>query len=148
MRPKAFPERTLVMSKKITTATPPTGYNKEQGWYRNTSICVDLKTILRSDRTMKSEKEYPGVLRRDVECEEFHYSEHYTFVETLPQGAEKRNPHVFMGEYITITRKDDGSLRPNFKALQISDGFPVDSFALEVANEIRQALTGLIGKSK
>ena len=136
------------MSKKITTATPPTGYNKEQGWHRNTHLCVNLKTFLRGDCFAKAGKNYLGVLCHDELCEEFRYEDHFTFVETLPQGPEKRNPQVFSGRYVTLTRWDDGSYRPNFKALQISDGFPVDSFALEVASEIRQALTGLIGKSK
>ena len=30
----------------------------------------------------------------------------------------KRNPRVFNGEYITVTRRDDGSLRPNFKPIK------------------------------
>ena len=64
---EAFPERTLVMSKKITTTTPPTDYNKEQGWHTNTDLGCDVKTILRSDRKMKVGKEYQGVLRRDSE---------------------------------------------------------------------------------
>ena len=116
------------------------------GWYHNTALCVNLKTILRSDRKMKSEKEYPGVLRLDVECEEFRYDEHYTFVETLPPTAGKRNPRVFEGEHITVTRRDDGSPHPNFKELRVDKDFSIDGYALEVANEIRQALTGLIGK--
>ena len=33
-----------------------------EGWHRNTDLAVDLKTILRSDRTMKTDKEYLGVL--------------------------------------------------------------------------------------
>ena len=51
-----------------------------------------------------------GVLRRDSEAviDEFLCRDaHYTFVETLPQ-TEKRNPQVFVGKYITITRRDDG----------------------------------------
>ena len=34
-----------------------------KGWHRTTDLAVDLKTILRSDRTMKTGKEYQGVLR-------------------------------------------------------------------------------------
>ena len=86
---------------------------------------MDVKTLLRSDRRMKAGKEYLGVLRRDSEAqvEEFHYYDpHYTFVETLPLST-KRNPQVFNGQYITITRRDDGSLRPNFKPLRIDEDF-------------------------
>ena len=103
-----------------------------------------MKTILRSDRTMKVEKEYQGILRRDVNSDEFHYDEHFTFVETLPQTAGKRNPHVFDGKYITVTRRDDGSLRLNFKELPKGANFNLERFALGVYNELCLALGGLI----
>ena len=132
------------MSKKITTTTPPATYNKEQGWHHNTALGCDLKTILRSDRTMKVEKEYQGILRRDVNIDEFHYDEHFTFVETLPQTAGKRNPHVFDGKYITVTRRADGSLRLNFKELKTGEGFSLEGYALGVYNELCMALYGLV----
>ena len=119
-----------------------------QGWHPNTELSVDVKTLLRSDRRMKAGKEYLGVLRRDSEAqvEEFHYCDpHYTFVETLPLST-KRNPQVFNGQYITITRRDDGSLRPNFKPLRIDEDFTVDGYAIGVCNELRQALNGLVEK--
>lgn len=141
---EAFPERTLVMSKKITTTTPPTEYNMEQGWNRNTHLSVDLKTLLRSDSKMKAGKNYQGILRRDEICEEFRYDEHFTFVETVPQTAGKRNPHVFDGQYITVTRRDDGSLRLNFKELPKGANFNLERFALGVYNELCMALGGLI----
>ena len=68
-----------------------------------------------------------------------------TFVEALP-WTMKRNPCVFRGRLISVTRRDDGSLRPNFKPLRLNDGFTVDGYALEVANEIREALSGLVEK--
>lgn len=111
---------------------------------KNTILCCDLKTILSSDRTMKAGKEYPGVLRRDVNIDEFHYDEHYTFVETVPQTAGKRNPHVFDGKYITVTRRADGSLRLNFKELKTGEGFSLEGYALGVYNEICMALYGLV----
>jgi len=111
---------------------------------KNTILCCDLKTILSSDRIMKVEKEYQGILRRDVEIDEFHYDEHFTFVETVPQTAGKRNPHVFDGKYITVTRRDDGSLRLNFKELPKGADFNLERFALGVYNEICMALYGLV----
>ena len=131
------------MSKKITTTTPPAEYKKEQGWNRNTALCCNLKTYLRSDCSMKQEKEYMGVLRRDVECEEYRYDEHFTFIETLPLMV-KRNPQVFDGRYITITRRDDGSLRPNFKPMPTAARLGVDNYAFEVYRELRGALKGLL----
>ena len=144
MRRRAFPERTLVM-KKITAKTSLNIINKEHGQqHRNTHLCVSLKTIMQHDCNMKPGKDYQGVLRRDVECEEFHYDEHYTFVETLPWNG-KRNPRVYNGRFISVTRRDDGSLRLNFKPLRMEAAdFTVDSYALGVCNEIREALEGLV----
>ena len=54
------------------------------GWHKNTELCVNVKTMLLSDVRMKVGKSYQGVLRRDVECEDYRYDEQFTFVETLP----------------------------------------------------------------
>ena len=113
-----------------------------QGWHRNTELSVDLKTILRSDRRLKAGKDYQGILRRDVESEEFYYDEHYTFVETLPWSS-KRNPHLFRGKYITVTRRDDGSLRLNFRPVKMDEGFSLERYAIGVSNELLWALEGL-----
>ncbi len=112
-----------------------------KGWQRNTALCVNLKTVLRGDSRMKAGKEYLGVLRRDVECEDFYYDEHYTFVETLPWSM-KRNPHVFNGKFISVTRRDDGTYRLNFKELPAD--MKVERYALGVYNEICMALGGLV----
>ena len=114
-----------------------------KGWHRNTELAVNLKTILRSDRTMKTGKEYLGVLRRDVDCEEFRYDAHYTFVETQP-WTEKRNPRVFRGKYITVTRRSDGTLRLNFRPVKMDRGFNVVLYAVGVSNELMWALEGLV----
>lgn len=135
------------MSKKITTTIPPTEYNKEQGWKSNTDICMDVKTFLRSDNMTKPGKDYHGILRRDVECEEFRYEEHYTFIELSEGSAQKRNPRVYDGRRITITQGDDGQLRPNFKHLpQLDADITIDDYAFEVMSELRQALKGLVGQ--
>ena len=118
-----------------------------QGWNRSTELCVDLKTILHSDSVMTTGKEYRGILRRDsdAEIEEFRcHDPHYTFVETVPPTADKRNPHLFVGEYITITRRDDGTLRPNFKPMKVGADFNLERFALGVYNELCMALYGLV----
>ncbi|MBO4811921.1 MAG: hypothetical protein J5552_10245 [Prevotella sp.] len=119
------------------------------GWHANTDLGCDLKTMLRGDVRMKVGKDYPGVLKLDSDAivDDFLYRDpHYTFVETVPLTASKRNPHVFDGEYLTVTRRDDSSLRLNFKELKMSAGFSVERFALGVCNEICLALGGLIGE--
>lgn len=110
----------------------------------NTHPNVDLKTLLRSDSKMKAGKNYQGILRRDEEIEEFRYDEHFTFTETVPQKDGRRNPHVFDGKFITVTRRDDGSLRLNFKELKTGEDFDLERYALGVYNEICLALAGLI----
>ena len=113
----------------------------------NTLLCIDLKTSLRGRGYLMPGKDYIGVLRRDVASMEYGLeADHYTFVEMLPRLSTdgKRNPHVFEGEYITVTRRDDGTYRPNFKPMRTRPGFSVDGYALAVCNELRQALKGLV----
>ena len=117
-----------------------------KGWHRNTDLAVDLKTILHSDTYMKTGKEYQGVLRRDqdAEIEDFRCRDaHYTFVETLP-WTTKRNPHVFRGRYISITRRDDGTLRPNFRPVKMDGDFSPERYAIGVSNELLWAQEDLI----
>ena len=120
-----------------------------RGWHRNTDLGCDLKTILSSDTSMQTGKEYQGVLRRDNDTivEEFICKDaHYTFIETLPQNAYRRNPRLYDGEFITLTRWNDGSIRLYFKKLKTDADFSVDGYALAVCNELRQALKGLVEK--
>ena len=111
----------------------------EQVWNRNTDLCMDVKTILRSDRVTMVGKSYPGVLTRDTD-------DHYTFTETVQACVEKRNPQVYRGKHITVTRKDDGTYRPNFRPVKVGAGFNVGRYAAGVANELLWALEGLIGE--
>ncbi len=119
--------------------------NNRKGCYKNTALCCYLKTVLQSDRVMKAGKAYQGMLRRDVETDEFLFDEHFTFVETMPQ-VEKRNLRVFDGNYITITRRDDGTLRPNLKPIKNWENFNAADYAINVGNELLWALEGLIEK--
>ena len=121
--------------------------NNEKVWHTNTDLGCDLKTILCSDRRMKQGKDYQGVLRLDAEGDVDEYlttDTHYTFVETRPWSM-KRNPRVFNGKFISITRQEDGTLRPNFKPMpKLDANFSVERYALAVYNEICMALYGLV----
>ncbi|MBO4672966.1 MAG: hypothetical protein J5616_01260 [Bacteroidaceae bacterium] len=112
----------------------------QEGWNKNVDLCMDVMTFLRNDRITQLSKDYAGVLTRDGEdC--------YTFVEsTFPSTSERRNVHLYEGDHITCTKSLNGSLRLNFKNLKIGSDFSVDSYAFEVADEIRQALNGLVEK--
>jgi hypothetical protein len=118
-----------------------------EGWHLDTEFACDLKTILSSDTRMKTGREYRGVLKRDSDTmvDEFLYRDpHYTFIETLPPAASRRNPRLFDGKHITLTRWTDGSIRLYFKKMRTNTDFSIDGYAFEVANEIRQALKGLV----
>ena len=121
----------------------------QKGWHRNTELSVDLKTMLRSDKRMQTGKEYQGVLRRDSDAfiDDFVCRDaHFTFVETQPWTC-KRNPRVFKGRYITITRRQDGTLRPNFRPVKMDAGFSPERYAAGVATELMWALEGLVGEN-
>ena len=70
------------------------------------------------------------------------------FVETVPQTLEKRNPQFFRGEFITITRRFDGTYRPNFRPMKVGADFSVEKYAADVANELLWALGGLVGEER
>lgn len=109
----------------------------------NSLLCIDLKTNLQNDVLLKPGKTYHGILKRDVKSEDFRYDELYVFTETLPWSS-KRNPRLFDGRYISVTRNRDGSLRLNFKHFETGAGFNVGRYALWVYNEICMALEGLV----
>ena len=105
------------------------------GWFRNTDLCVDIKTFLCRDRIAKIGKNYAGVLCRDTD-------DHYSFVETATPVANAiiRNPHVFEGKYINVTRRmKDGHIRFNFKEVDFGGRFNPMSFAIGVMKEIIMA---------
>lgn len=107
--------------------------------FPNTEPCVDVKFFTFKQGRLEVGTTLPGILTRDGE-------EHFTFRETQTSTAGKRNQQVFYGKFITITRRDDGTLRPNFKPVKMEKGFSASSYATGVANELLWALTSLLGK--
>ncbi len=112
-----------------------------RGWNRNTDFCMDVKTLLRSDRITRIGKVYQGLLRLDDRY-------HYTFTETQAVKTQRRNPRIYDGRYVTLTLQADGSLRPNLRQVKISAGFDVDDYILGVRNELRSAFKGLVEESE
>ena len=108
--------------------------------HHNTDLCVDLKTQLCYDRIAMIGKDYLGVLSRDQEF-------HYTFKEVPSVLVPvKRNPRVFVGKTITVTRRDDGSYRLNFRPTRLDRRLDIARYATTVGNEVLWALTSLVGK--
>ena len=106
------------------------------GWFRNTELCSDLKTYLCFDRIAKIGKVYKGLLRRDSD-------DHFSFFEcrcSASANAIIRNPHVFEGKYINVTRRlTDGHIRFNFKEVDFGGRFNPMGFAIGVMKEIIMA---------
>ena len=112
---------------------------KDFNFYPNTELGINLKLITREPGRMPEGKCLEGTITRDSE-------DHYTFLETLPPTAYKRNPRVFNGRYITVTLKKDGTLQPNFKPIKEDKGFSAFEYARGVANELLWALESLLEK--
>ena len=124
-----------VLPKEATAAKGQTTVKVVKGWYPNTDLCVDIKTFLRDDRNTKIGKDYTGMLQRDSD-------DHYLFVETAQpaSAACKRNPRLFDGKYISVTRRmKDGHTRFNFKEVDFGGRFNPLSFAIGVMKEIIKA---------
>ena len=112
---------------------------------KNTILCCNLKTKLQNDALMKPGKEYKGILKRVLLNENYFFdNEYYEFLETVSPMVERRNPHVFIGKFITITKRTDGGLRLNFRPMMIGPDFSVDSYVVGVALELHQAIDNLI----
>lgn len=107
---------------------------------KNTELCVDLKTILLEDRIAEMGKKYVGVIKKDKE-------DHFLFVE-MAAKKWKRNPHLFEGKYITITLRDDGSLRLNFKPVEVPNEMFLNAvFCSNVYQELLKGLDSLVEKN-
>lgn len=113
----------------------------------NCLLCIDLKTKLQHEVLLKPGKDYLGILRLDIPSEKLMYDDfQYTFLEIVPSTNSRRNPKLFNGEHITLTRWNDGSIRLYFKKLKMDANFTIDGYALAVCNELRLALKGLVEK--
>lgn len=123
------------MSQKIKVVTHADLFFEE--FFPDSFLDVDLKLVTRKPGRMPVGAYLNGIITRDGE-------DLFAFIETADSSAAKRNPHVFNGRYITITRRDDGSFRPNFKPMPV--GMSVNNYAFEVYRELRGSLLGLVGK--
>ena len=80
------------------------------GLYPNTELDVDLKLVTQEQGPMELGEYLDGMITRDSE-------DHFTFVEndTEQRKAERRNPSIYMGQWINVKRRADGTVYPTFK---------------------------------
>lgn len=63
------------------------------------------------------------------------------FTEDPPAKPQRRNPRIFDGRYVTLTRREgDGHLRLNFKELPFPPGLDDEAYAHAVGQEVKEAL--------
>ena len=80
------------------------------GLYPNTELDVDLKLVTQEQGRIELGEYLDGMITRDSE-------DHFTFVEnaTEQRKAERRNPSIYMGQWINVKRRADGTVYPTFK---------------------------------
>lgn len=71
---------------------------------------MDLKLVTQEQGRMELGEYLDGMITRDGE-------DHFTFVEndTEQRKAERRNPSIYMGQWINVKRRADGTVYPTFK---------------------------------
>lgn len=113
---------------------------------KNVLLCINLTTRLQHDALPLAGKTYFGLLECKTLNDGNPYGDEFAFEEVkVSPTVVRRNVCTFNGEHITATRRlTDGKTRLNFKDLHLDESFNVDRFSIEVANEIREALNGLI----
>ena len=95
---------------------------------------ANLWTRLRSDPQPRLGKPYHGrlVVRDTGDA---------LFTEDPPAKPQRRNPRIFDGRYVTLTRREgDGHLRLNFKELPFPPGLDDEAYAHGVGQEVKEAL--------
>lgn len=80
------------------------------GFYPNTELGVDLKLVTQKQGPMELGEYLDGMITRDGD-------DHFTFVEndTERGKATRRNPSIYMGQWINVKRRADGTVYPTFK---------------------------------
>lgn len=115
--------------------------------FPNTELGVDLKLLTLESGRLAVGGSLPGVIFRIDDYD-------YVFVQAAESKKEmasekevvKRNPHVYVGDHITYTCRDNVELRPNFKPMVIGGDFCIEAYALAVANELIAGYYGFIEK--
>ena len=101
------------------------------GLYPNTELGVDLKLVTQEQGRMELGEYLDGMITRDGE-------DHFTFVEnaTEQRKAERRNPTIYMGQWINVKRRADGTVYPTFKRTQRIGAGELGDYAVSTTCEL------------
>ena len=107
----------------------------------NTELDIDLKLMTRHPGRIRVGEYLSGVITRDAE-------NLFSFVENASEGKKvviTRNPHVYVGKFVNVTRKDDGTLYPTLNRPRYSENFSFKDLCREAAAELI-VIAGLVGE--
>ena len=101
------------------------------GLYPNTELDVDLKLVTQKQGRMELGEYLDGMITRDGE-------DHFTFVEndTEQRKAERRNPSIYMGQWINVKRRADGTVYPTFKRTKRIGAGELGDYAVNTTCEL------------
>ena len=101
------------------------------GLYPNTELDVDLKLVTQEQGRMELGEYLDGMITRDGE-------DHFTFVEnaTEQRKAERRNPSIYMGQWINVKRRADGTVYPTFKRTKSIGAGKLGDYAVSTTCEL------------
>lgn len=101
------------------------------GLYPNTELDVDLKLVTQEQGRMELGEYLDGMITRDGE-------DHFTFVEnaTEQRKTERRNPSIYMGQWINVKRRADGTVYPTFKRTKRIGAGELGDYAVNTTCEL------------
>lgn len=101
------------------------------GLYPNTELGVDLKLVTQEQGRMELGEYLDGMITRDGE-------DHFTFVEnaTEQRKTERRNPSIYMGQWINVKRRADGTVYPTFKRTKRIGAGELGDYAVSTTCEL------------
>ena len=101
------------------------------GLYPNTELDVDLKLVTQKQGRMELGEYLDGMITRDGE-------DHFTFVEnaTEQRKTERRNPSIYMGQWINVKRRADGTVYPTFKRTKRIGAGKLGDYAVNTTCEL------------
>lgn len=101
------------------------------GLYPNTELDVDLKLVTQKQGRMELGEYLDGMITRDGE-------DHFTFVEnaTEQRKTERRNPSIYMGQWINVKRRADGTVYPTFKRTKRIGAGELGDYAVNTTCEL------------
>ena len=113
-------------------------------FFPHTELGIDLKLITRQPGRMPVGAFLDGMITHDDEY-------HFIFIQNAFKKKKvvvtQRNPHVDVGHFINVNRKDDGTLYPTFNRPRFTDDFTFQDFCRKASEELL-VVAGLLERKR